>query len=115
MSKTTRETLYPSTRLSAKLSSRGVGDDGTVPNRSDRVLIEALRSAREEGYDAIMATERYDPDFSIDLSRARTEAEADVLLEHWHDRRCGVLATTRATLKRIWQEHQRKSTSEPGT
>ncbi|XYD11966.1 hypothetical protein R1A27_32955 (plasmid) [Methylobacterium sp. NMS12] len=47
---------------------------------------------------------RYDPDFSIDLSRCRIEADA--LLERWHARRVAVLDDTRATLKRLWREHQ---------
>ncbi|RYE98902.1 MAG: hypothetical protein EOO77_36400 [Oxalobacteraceae bacterium] len=55
MNKSTRETLYPSTRLSAKIVQRGVGVNNDAAVSPDRALIEALRSAREEGYDAMSA------------------------------------------------------------
>ncbi|SDM30715.1 hypothetical protein SAMN05216360_101500 [Methylobacterium phyllostachyos] len=104
MNKSTRETLYPGTRLSVHLTERGMTPDGGEPEQPNYTLIEALRTVRDEGYDSITAVERYDPDFSIDLSRARTEAEADALLERWHARRAAVLDETRAKLKRTWSD-----------
>ncbi|KAF1856455.1 hypothetical protein Lal_00045306 [Lupinus albus] len=77
MGKSTRETLYPETRSSARLTARGVSPDGAEPSTPDYPMIEALRAAREQGYDALTAAERYDPDFSIDLSRCQTAKEAD--------------------------------------
>ncbi|GJE79071.1 hypothetical protein [Methylorubrum thiocyanatum] len=112
MGKSTRETLYPGTRLSAKTDPRGVAVTDGHPGQPDYALIEALRAAREQGYDAITAIERYDPDFSVDLSRCRDEAEADWLLERWHARRSAVLDETRTTLKRIWADSRRASKAD---
>lgn len=105
MSKTTRETLYPETRLSAHLTQRGAmpGDEAEQPNHP---LIEALRAVREQGYEAMTAAERYEPDFSIDLSRCRDAAEADALLERWRAHRTAILDDTRATLRRVWMERR---------
>ena len=106
MSKSTRETLYPGTRLSAKVPPRDNCPDSSEPEQPNYPLIEALRAAREQGYDAITAVERYNPDFSIDLSRCHIEAEAEALLERWYARRVAVLDDTRETLRRLWREHQ---------
>lgn len=106
MGKSTRETLYPETRLSAPLTARGVGSDATEPPLPDYPMIEALRAAREHGYDAITAAERYDPDFSLDLSRCQTAKEADAMLERWYKHRAAILDETRASLREIWKTHR---------
>ena len=106
MTTSTRETLYPGVRLGVKVDQRGVGPDSAEPEQPDRGLIEALRLVREQGYDELTAVERYDPDFSIDLSRCHTTAEVDDLLDRWYTRRTQHLDGIRAALKRTWSEHK---------
>lgn len=104
----TRRDLYPSTRLSAKISvhEHNPADASIKPNYA---LIEKLRSVRDDGYEAITAIERYDPDLSIDLSRCVSSKDVDALLDAWFEKRLTVLRNTRNELERTWRENRPSS------
>ena len=59
---------------------------------------------RDDGHEAITAIERYDADFSNDLSRCVSGKEAGALLDAWLEKRMTVLKRTRSELERTWQE-----------
>jgi hypothetical protein len=96
------EELYSRGRLSAAIR----GPHGERLGRADYDLISKLRAARVEGDEAMVAAERYDPDFSVKLSACIHEADARALLDAWLDRRVEVLKTTQAQLRRIWEAAQ---------
>jgi len=96
--------LYPSGRLSVPIA----GPHGERHVRQDHELISRLRDARAQGAEAMVAVERYDPDFSVKLSACTEGTDADQLLDEWLERRLAVLKGTQSQLRHLWHEAQAK-------
>ncbi len=96
--------LYPHGRASAL-------PGGTHPGKLDYDLVAHLRAVREDGDEAMIAAEEYDPNFSLKLSECTDDAAAEALLGAWLERRAAVLRRTQDELRRTWREARQHRTT----
>lgn len=85
---------------------RGEGRGADRLGRSGSDLISLLRAVQEEGREAMIAVDQYDPNFAKSLAASTSELEAVPVIDNWLTSRQAVLDRTRDRIRSVWAAAQ---------